>query len=70
MTMKLNEILNSNGGTPLPPARGSEATRDNKKTKITCPCCHGQRTQYSQKLGMRDLCPACEGRGWIENPDL
>lgn len=74
--MKLNDIIaNANGvgqatsEAPLPPAHGSEATRDNK-TKVTCPCCHGSGTQHSTKSGMREICPGCDARGWIENPNL
>jgi DnaJ-class molecular chaperone len=39
-----------------------------KLKRITCPACHGQRTQYSTKSGMRELCPACDGAGVIPNP--
>lgn len=42
---------------------------DDKRHWLTCPACHGERTQFSQKSGMRELCPACDGRGRIANPD-
>lgn len=46
----------------------SSNERDREKVTVTCPACSGFKTQFSQKLGMRDLCPACDGRGWIDNP--
>lgn len=49
---------------------GDNEETDNSKQqqRIQCPCCHGQRTQFSTKSGMREICPGCEGRGWIHQP--
>jgi DnaJ-class molecular chaperone len=33
--------------------------------KRTCPCCHGQGTQYNRNTGLRVLCPTCNGTGTI-----
>jgi hypothetical protein len=32
--------------------------------KHLCKACCGIGTQYSQKSGMREECPMCEGRGY------
>lgn len=54
---------------PPAPVDGSASRQQRKIKKVTCPCCHGSGTQHSSKSGMRELCPACDARGWIENPN-
>lgn len=36
------------------------------KQKKTCPCFSGTGVQYNNKMGVRVLCPACSGKGVIE----